>query len=324
MKLIYILIVTLFITSCSLFKDEPDPTDPDFIDYTYFKTGRFTGPADFSAPLTELFNGFSKPLKINGGDQIRIRFYDSDIKSQEDTLIVGSDVTTLGSLLLRFESFIAQSGTTVRFEMDTLKAGYINVSRTNGPLIYGLNIENMTHPISDTLMKKVFWWRDEIIGNLNRSYGACRSYATANSRLLDLFDSSGGELGLELDDSIFVKGFISGVTMADLGSYLANTDGNLTLGSVVAFMDGAASAVKNKGVDFQMATFSRPHISGSIIMRIQDYDSTQDSLVVYSYNANKNIILPANFNANIQFEKISTDDVWVIDTNGIDIDSLGD
>lgn len=322
-QIVLILLLSLFV-SCSLFKDEPNPGDPDFVNYTYFKTGRFTAPADFSAPLVELYDGYSQHLKINPGDRIRIRYFDSNIQSLEQELIVGSDVSTLGSVLSRFSSFIAQSGTTVTFEMDTVKAGYILAKRTSGPIVYNLNIENMSHPISDTLMHKVFWWRDEIMGTVNRSLGACRSYATSSSRLIHLSDSSGGSLGLEIGDTLFVKGAMSGLSIVSEGRYLPVNDASLTLGSVMGFMYSAARSVRPEGVDFQFGTFSRPLLSGSILMRVQDYDSTQDSLIVYSYNANKNIISPANFNANILFERISTEDGWVIDTNGIVIDSLGD
>lgn len=324
MKLLILLLLLLLCSSCSLFRDEPSPTDPDFIHYTYFKTGRFTAPADFSAPLTELFNEHSKPLKINNGDLIGIRFFDSNIQSQEDTLVMGSDISTLQSVLSRLESFIAQSGTVVQFEMDTTKAGYINVKRISGPPVHNINIENHTHPISASLMREVFWWQGEIVGDLNRSSGSCRSYATASSRLIYLVDSSGGSMGLEVGDTIFVKGGFSGIPIEGQGRYLPINDQSISFGSVLNFMAGSAASVRPEGVDFQLATFSRPLLSGSILMRIQDYDSTLDSIVLFSYNVNKNVVLPSNFNANIIFEKISTDDVWVIDTNGIEIDSLGE
>lgn len=321
MKLLILLTALFLLSSCSLFKDDPQPGDPEFLSYTYFKTGRFTAPASFSAPLTELYNGYSKSLKINNGDRIRIRFYDATMQSQEQELIMGSSISTLQSVLSRLESFIAQSGTTVQFEMDTTREGYINVKKISGPSVYNINIENMTHPISKVLMLDVFWWQGEITGNLNHSSGACRSYATASSRLVYLADSAGGKVGLEVGDTIFVKGAFSGIPIVSQGRHLAVSDKAVTLGSVLAFMASSASSVRPSGVDFQLVSFSRPYLSGSILMRIQDYDSTMDSLMLFSNNANSNTVLPSNFNANIQFEDISSDDVWVIDTGGIVIDT---
>lgn len=324
MKLLILVVLLLLLSSCSLFKDEEAPTDPDFIHYTYFKTGRFTAPADLSAPLTELFNGHSKSFKINNGDILRIRYYDADWQSQEETVVVGSAVTSLRSVLSHLESFIARSGTSVQFEMDTAREGYINVKRLSGPPVHNINIENETHPISAVLMREVFWWQGEIVGNVNHSSGACRSFATGASQLVYLADSSGRTIGLEVGDTIFVRGAFSGIPIESQGRFLTITDRSVTFGAVLRFMAASASSVRPTGVDFQLATFSRPLLSGSILMRIQDYDASLDSLMLFSNNSNGNVVVPSNFNVNILFEKISTDDVWVIDTSGIDIDSLGE
>lgn len=284
--LLIVIAIVFSLNSCSC----SDPTASQLLeDTTYVNliTGTMLAPPKDDALLSNTLNSIGEPLLLEDFHDLRVRYFTGDDKSHEFD-IEGGGGLTLGGLYSEIEKALNENG--IKAKISTSSTGYIMVNISSGHCL-NLVVDNLTQPLSDILVKKLFFWEGDLHGGENGTKQRILTHASEYNKLVNISDSTGRLSGLTTGDIIESRATISGITNKPIET---TTTDETTISDLMVSIKSATGTGK--------VTFTTPkdiEFPSRIIVSIPEaeYNKKLDEIKIIASNTDFSPVSPAVFNS---------------------------